>query len=238
MYKGKPIGISSSPLSLLTTPLFSLSGKLRLLREPLVKSRCESQDECLASFVRRRVGREALDYAVDPVVSGIFAGDPEKLSARFAFPVLWELEQRFGSLVRGQLKRNKRSKPTGKHTKRRSVTFKKGLQSLSDAIGASLEDSIRLNSNVNRLLSDSNWRVFWSNDKSGQSGSDKFDALVLALPAYKCSRLHFSENADQPLSFLNEIEHPPLAVQVMGFERSKIKHPLDGWECLCPRLRG
>ena len=66
----------------------------------------------------------------------------------------------------------------------------------------------------------------------------KFDALVLALPAYKCSRLLFSDNADQPLSFLKEIEYPPLAVQVMGFERSKITHPLDGMGMLVPAVEG
>ncbi|AWT60381.1 MAG: Protoporphyrinogen oxidase [Candidatus Moanabacter tarae] len=236
--EGRPVEISSTPLSLLTTPILSLSGKFRLLQEPFIKSGGLSQDESLANFVRRRIGKEALDYAIDPIVSGIFAGDPEKLSARFAFPTLWNLEKKFGSLVGGQLKRIKHSKSTGNRMKRRSVTFKKGIQSLTDAIRASLGDSIRLNSDVNRLLSESNWRVLWSNGKSGSCGSEKFDALVLALPAYKCSRLLFSDNAVQPLSFLKEIEYPPLAVQVMGFERSKIKHPLDGMGMLVPAVEG
>ncbi len=236
--EGSPVEVSSTLLSLVTTPILSLSGKFRLLQEPFIKSEDESQDESLANFVRRRIGKEALDYAIDPIVSGIFAGDPEKLSARFAFPTLWNLEKKFGSLVRGQLKRIKHSKATGKRMKRRSVTFKKGIQSLTDAIGTSLGDSIRLNSDVNHLLSDSNWRISWSNGKSGSSGSEKFDALVLALPAYKCSRLLFSDNADQPLSFLKEIEYPPLAVQVMGFERSKITHPLDGMGMLVPAVEG
>ncbi len=235
---GRPIGISSSPLSLLTTPLFSLSGKFRIIREPFVRSRSESNDECLANFIRRRVGQEALDYAVDPVVSGIYAGDPERLSARYAFPTLWELEQKYGSLTKGQLKRAKESKSSGKPTKRRSVSFKKGLQSLTDALGFSLDDSICLNSTVTRLLSESGWRVFWSTQDSPNPDSESFDAVVLALPAFNSARLCFSKNSNQPLSFLNEIEYPPLAVQVMGFERSKIDHPLDGLGMLVPSAEG
>ncbi|MFM8790228.1 MAG: protoporphyrinogen oxidase, partial [Chthoniobacterales bacterium] len=100
--KGRPLALPLGPTSALTTPLFSLAGKLRVLAEPFV-GRGAADDESLASFVARRLGPEALDYAVEPFVAGIYAGDPEKLSARWAFPKLWNLEREQGSLIRGAL---------------------------------------------------------------------------------------------------------------------------------------
>jgi oxygen-dependent protoporphyrinogen oxidase len=90
-----------SPPAMLRTRLFSIPAKLRVLLEPLVRPRGGHEDESVASFVRRRLGREVLDYAVDPFISGIFAGDPESLSMAHAFPRVHALEREHGSLSKG-----------------------------------------------------------------------------------------------------------------------------------------
>ena len=100
---GKPLCLPLSPGTFLTTPLFSLRAKLRLLREPFIGRSPADADESLGDFVCRRIGREFLDYAINPFVAGVYAGDPEKLSVRHSFPKLHALEQKYGSLIRGQV---------------------------------------------------------------------------------------------------------------------------------------
>jgi oxygen-dependent protoporphyrinogen oxidase len=89
---GKLVNLPMSPLAFLKTPLFSASAKIRLLKEPFISKSNSDVDESLADFVRRRIGEEFLDYAINPFVAGVYAGDPEELSVRSSFPKLLELE--------------------------------------------------------------------------------------------------------------------------------------------------
>jgi len=107
---GKPIVVPSSPMAMLQSPLFSVAGKLRVLAEPFVARRTAGGDESVAAFVRRRLGTEPLTWAVDPFVSGVYAGDPEQLSVRHAFPRLAALEREHGSLLRGMIAGARRSR--------------------------------------------------------------------------------------------------------------------------------
>ncbi len=99
---GRLVPMPSSPPAFFKSPLFGLGTKLRLLREPFVPPN-RGGDESIADFVRRRLGREMLDYAVGPFVSGVYAGDPEKLSVRHAVKKIHALEANHGSLIRGAL---------------------------------------------------------------------------------------------------------------------------------------
>ncbi|MEA2069039.1 MAG: protoporphyrinogen oxidase, partial [Verrucomicrobiota bacterium] len=96
---GRPIALPVSPPAFIKSKAFSAKAKLRLLREPFISSKSNEQ-ESLADFVVRRLGREFLDYAINPFVSGVYAGDPEKLATIHAFPKLYELEQEYGSLIK------------------------------------------------------------------------------------------------------------------------------------------
>src|SRR5579864_1270015 len=100
---GVPLALPLSPPAFLSTPLFSLRAKLRLLREPFIAKAPKEKEESVAEFVRRRLGREFLDYAIDPFVSGVYAGDADQLSVVHAFAKLYALEQRYGSLILGQI---------------------------------------------------------------------------------------------------------------------------------------
>ncbi|HEX7183363.1 MAG TPA: protoporphyrinogen oxidase, partial [Thermoanaerobaculia bacterium] len=104
---GRLHALPSGPPGFLKTPLFSLGAKLRLLREPWIGKPTGEPEETIAAFVRRRLGQEFLDYAVGPFVSGVYAGDPERLSVRWAVPRIHALERDHGSLIRGAFARRK-----------------------------------------------------------------------------------------------------------------------------------
>src|SRR5262245_24722312 len=120
---GRLVPLPAGPGGFLTTPLFPLSAKLRLLREPWIGKPADGVEESIARFVRRRLGQAFLDYAVGPFVSGVYAGDPERLSVRWAVPKIWALEERHGSLIRGALARHKGPAPGGA-----MISFRHGLE--------------------------------------------------------------------------------------------------------------
>jgi oxygen-dependent protoporphyrinogen oxidase len=136
---------------LLTSSFFSLKAKLRLLKEPFVKASEADKDESLAEFVERRFGKEVLDYAINPFVAGVYAGDPESLSVRHAFPKLHALEQRYGSILKGQIQSRKEARRKGEMLKSqaRLFSFDAGMQVLTDRLtrcrgrtsGPAMEDS-------------------------------------------------------------------------------------------------
>ncbi|MEX0983395.1 MAG: protoporphyrinogen oxidase [Bacteroidales bacterium] len=132
---GKWHPLPSGLRSAIATPLFSWYDKFRILAEPF-RRRGTDPYETVAQLVRRRMGKSYLDYAVDPFISGIYAGDPDRLVTQFALPKLYRLEQEYGSFIRGAAK--KRKEPKDELTKRATrevFSVKGGLQGLTDAIG-------------------------------------------------------------------------------------------------------
>ncbi|HEY2124170.1 MAG TPA: protoporphyrinogen oxidase, partial [Chthoniobacterales bacterium] len=139
---GRLIKMPESPLRFLMTPLFSPAAKLRLLMEPFIPPSDPAREESVAEFVRRRLGQEFLDYAIDALVGGIYAGDPEKLSVPQAFPKLYALEQKYGSLIKGQIlgPRDRRKSNEVAKSNARKLSFDEGLQVLPDTLRAQLVD--------------------------------------------------------------------------------------------------
>src|SRR5262245_38635365 len=146
----RPLEVPARPLAILTTPLFSARAKLRLLREPFVRRRLDGVEESGAEFVVRRLGREFLDRAVDPMVAGIYAGDPHALSVVHAFPRIKALEDDHGSLIRGQIfgARARRRRSEVAKDRARMFSFDEGLQVLPDALAARLGDAVALSAPV------------------------------------------------------------------------------------------
>ena len=149
----KPVAMPSSPLGFLTTELFSARAKFAVLREPFVPARRDDADESVADFVTRRLNREFLDRAVDALVAGIYAGEPQRLSVRHALPRLFEQEQKYGSLIRGQIFGARDRKKSGEvaRSKARMFSFDEGLQVLTDALAAQLGAALKLNTPVTKL---------------------------------------------------------------------------------------
>lgn len=224
---GEPKSAPASPSKLLTTDLFGSASKLRLLREPFIPASDPAVEESVADFIRRRLGNELLEYAMEPFVAGVHAGDAERLSVRHAFPRLYEMEQASGSIIKGQIDMKRSSAASAVET-HRMFSFEQGLGQLPNAIGHALGDRIRTGRPVRRIeRRDSKWKV-------GESDEDRsFDAVIYAAP------LHALSDIDLPggpsVAPLTGVTYAPLSVIALGFRREHVLHPLDGFGMLLPR---
>jgi len=234
---GRPVSLPASPLKFFGTELFSLGAKLRLLREPFVGRAPADREESVAQFVLRRLGQEWLDYAINPMIAGIYAGDPARLSVTHGFPKLQALEQRYGSLILGQILGAKERKRRGEVSKQeaKKVSFDEGLQVLTDTLRARLGAAVRLEAPVLGLAqADGVWRV--TVRLGGGETSITHAAVLLAAPAYKLADIQFETAAGLSLRPLREIYYPPVASVVLGFRREDVPHPLDGFGMLVPAI--
>lgn len=231
---GRPIMVPLSPAGLLTSPLFSLGARLRVLTELLTRPRVRTTDVNLAAFVASHFGREIVDYGLNPFVSGVYAGDPEKLSARYAFPNLWQLERTHGSLLRGfkaqAATRRARGDATGVAP---IISFRRGLQTLPHALAAALPPgAVQTDATVTSLIPGQPWKLIWT--RADQVHTAEFDAVVLALPAGPLAQLVFSTLGERSLASLDHLPHPPVSSLFLGFKRDQVTHPLDGFGVLVP----
>ena len=227
----RPVKLPRSPLAFLTTPLFSYRAKARLLAEPFIRRAPADVEESLAKFVRRRLGREFLDYAINPFVAGVYSGAPEHLSVREAFPKLHALEQRYGSLILGQVLGARERKRSGNVSKQNApkFSFDQGLGTLTDALGQRLKEQIRTGQAIGKLIKQNGT---WS---LGQDG--EHSGVLLALPAFRLAEMRVScESKPISLSMLAGIQYAPVASVVLGFRRKDVKHPLDGFGALNPEV--
>jgi protoporphyrinogen/coproporphyrinogen III oxidase len=235
----KPVALPSSPVGFLTTPLFSLGAKLRLLQEPFLPPSPPDVEESLAQFVLRRLGREFLDYAINPFVAGVYAGNPEQISVREAFPKLLALEQKYGSLIKGQIlgARERRKRAEVSKQSAPKFSFQHGLQELINALTNRLEDSIQPQCPVIRVQSNpAGWRV--TTQVQHQRHEFQHSAVLLAIPAHQLPQLQVVAPQPVDLQGFSQIQYPPVASVVLGFRRQDVPHPLDGFGMLVPQVEG
>ncbi|MFN9120085.1 MAG: protoporphyrinogen oxidase [Gemmatimonas sp.] len=243
---GMPLPFPLTPLAMLGTKLLSFRAKVRVLMEPLIRARRTPDDESVASFVRRRLGHEVLDYAVDPFISGIFAGDAETLSMAHAFPRVAELERECGSLSKGLMaQRRQRASddppPTAHQgamtasppARARLISFVDGMQTLPAALEASLTGTLRLGCPV-RLVHrhESRWTVEAGPD--GAARSRTVDAVVMATPAHVLAAMELPAALRKFAAPIERVEYPPVSTLTLGFRRVDVAHPLDGFGMLIP----
>jgi len=233
LHHGKLTALPLSPVAFLATPLFSAGAKLGLLREPFIIRRDQDADESVADFVRRRIGREFLDYAVNPFVAGVYAGDPERLSVRAAFPRLHELEQKHGSLLRGlllgALQRAADPEKTGNSAA--MFGFRGGMQTLTDAIADRLA-RVELNAEVVKVMRTAGQYTATVRIADLQQ-EYRARAVVFAAPAYVTAQL-VAPFAPDVAAALEQIPYSPVAVAATGYRSDTVAHPLDGFGFLVP----
>jgi oxygen-dependent protoporphyrinogen oxidase len=231
---GRLTALPLSPLAFFSTPLFSAGAKLRLLREPFVGRSAPDAEESVAAFVRRRLGSEFLDYAINPFVAGVYAGDPEKLSIRAAFPRLYELEQKYGSLIRGQLLGARERARNPEQSKRAAtmLSFRHGMQTLTDAIANSLV-RVEFNAEAVALIPGNGTFTVTASSANGPRNIHA-RAVLLATPAAAAAKL-VAPFAPQAAVALAAIPYPPVAVAISAYRRSAIAHALDGFGFLVPQ---
>lgn len=234
--------VPESAVDFFRSSLVSWPGKLRLAAELVVPCRKDGVDETLADFVRRRLGREALDRLVGPMASGIFAGDPETMSLRSCFPRIYELEQQYGGLIRALLllARQKRiERRDGKAVAGAAgpggilTSFAGGIQQLTDGLAQHLEGSLRLGEAVASItplkegfsLRTQGGRVY------------ETEVLISAVPAtVLASQVEFfsAGMADQ----LRQIPYAPLHVACFGYRRESVPKGVDGFGYLAAKGSG
>ncbi len=232
-------GLLAAPLappSLLTTHLFSAGTKWRLLSEILRRTRPPAEDESIAAFVRRKFGDELLRRFVAPFVSGVYAGDPERLSLRAAFPKLHEYEARYGSVLRGTMK----SRPAKGTPRAGLCSFRDGMETLPRAIAARLGNSLLLETRVEGLRhGKANGKPWFEVDVARHNHRETLaaNAVVIATPTNVASQilLSLSDKFAPPFS---QIEYAPVAVVSACYRREQIQRPPDGFGFLVPRDEG
>ena len=228
--------LPGSPLGILTTPLLSTSGKLALLAEPFRrKPRSTPADESVAAFARRRFGKEAADVFIDALVTGIHAGDPERLSVRAAFPRLAACEAEAGSVLRGVLRsqRQKRRGAAGRGEKPappRMWSFREGLRVLVQALAEQSGTSVTTGAPVRRLeRTPAGWTV-------RGDGRDTWpaDAVVLTCPAYEQATI--LADLDPTLAAeLDAIPYNRIAVAALGYRQADVPGVPDGFGYIAPQ---
>jgi oxygen-dependent protoporphyrinogen oxidase len=234
---GRPVSVPGSPTEFLRTDLFSLSAKLRLIREPFVRRSAPEFEESLAAFVVRRLGREFLDYAINPFVAGVYAGDPWKLSVRDAFGKVHALEQRYGSLICGQILGARERKKRGAVSKQNApkVSFKNGLSTLVETLAAELDVELRYGRALQRVEQiDGGWRL--ELESSSHTEIEEHSAVLLTVPAYKLSWVPLLSHTGESFQFLDQIRYAPVSSMVFGFRKDQVQHALDGFGFLVPEV--
>jgi len=232
---GRPIEMPGKPLGFFTTPLFTAKAKLAVLREPFIKPRRDGVEESIGQFVVRRFNQEFLDHAIDALVAGIYAGDPNKLSLPHAFPKLKALEDNYGSMIKGQILGARERKKSSAVAKDRApkFSFDEGLQVLPDTLAKILGDSLKLNSPVTKLTQTADgWRV------KTPSGEQEFDKVIFCGTAYKLAELGIEAAQKIANETFSEIIYPPVASVVLGFKRADVAHPSQGFGMLIPKIEG
>ncbi|MEN9840075.1 MAG: protoporphyrinogen oxidase [Bacteroidota bacterium] len=209
---GKPVPTPSSPLSAITTPLLSFGAKLRILREPWIPKRTSETIESLGDMVRRRLGPEPLENLINPMVGGIYAGNPDDLAVKYAFPKLWKLEQDHGSFIRGAF----RKKAAGPKTE--IISFTRGLQSLPDRLSELLVDRLMFNHPLETLERD---------DSQWIANGQPFDQVILTSPPH-----HWPTSP--VFAKLPPLQYAPVISLSLGFRVEDIGHPIDGFGMLIP----
>jgi len=221
-----------SPGAFIGTRLWSTRGKLRLFGE-LFAGRAD-HEETIAEFVKRRLGQEFLDYAINPFVAGVYAGNPEQLSVRAAFPKLYALEEKYGGLIRGAIKgrRERRRRAETAKQSARMFSFTNGMNTFPAALARALGGDVVLGAAVEGIERDGEgWKVTYA--VNGARMREEASAVVLAAPASQASGLIAGLDAALACS-LEQISYPPVAMVFTGFPASSVKRPLDGFGYLVP----
>ena len=257
--KGKPVRVPEgfmliSPAKVwpvLTSPIFSPFGKLRMGLEYLLPRRKVETDETLASFVKRRFGKEAFDRLIQPLVGGIYTADPEKLSLQATLPRFIEMEKKHRSLIIASRKqaaaRESSSANDGSGARYGLFTApREGISTLFDKLLATIQAKVdvKLGEEVSQV----------SVTESGQfnvtlrSGSQtSFDGVVVALPTFHAARIlgqdvdenarnQHKEEITELTHLLQEIEYSSAAVVVSGHRLADIEHPLDAFGLVIPAI--
>ncbi len=226
---------------ILTTPTISIRGKLRMLMDLVIPRGAPDTDESLASFVRRRLGREALERLVQPLVGGIYTADPAELSLKATLPQFQQMERDHRSLILAGMRQARTSGSTDRHASGARyglfVTLADGMATLPQTLANGLPpDCLRLSTPVRKIckpeLGSALWRVEPLDGPPLEASS-----VIVSTEAYSAARL--LDGVDSELALhLRAIPYASSAVVNIAYRRDQIAHPLDGFGVVVPKIEG
>jgi protoporphyrinogen/coproporphyrinogen III oxidase len=228
--EGMMLAVPTRVLPFLASGLFSWPGKARMALEAVLPRGGPEGDESIASFVRRRFGAEAVERIGEPLMAGIHAGDPERLSMGATFPRLVEVERCHGSLIRGLWK----ARPRGSAPRAAFYSLAGGLGELVEAAASRLPHaSIRLGARV--LTVERRERAFTATLADG--GTITARSVILAVPAYAAVPL-LETLSPEARRLLKTIPFASSATVALGYRREDVAHPLDAHGLIVPGGEG
>ena len=240
MPDGLSLMIPTKFMPFIFSPLFSWPGKIRMGMDLFIPKKKNNDDESLASFVRRRMGKEALQKMAEPMLAGIYASDPELMSINSTFPMFVQTEQKYRSLILGMLARKRKQMnhqikvPMGKQPFSLFMTLKNGLDEMVERL---VEKSTTITFRSGTKVTDLSFaRGVWNltlNDGSSISS----DAVILATPAKIAARL-VEQTAPSLTGLLNQIRYVSTATVSIGYKKEGFPHPLDGFGFVVPQTEG
>lgn len=227
LHGGHLIELPGSPPALLRARVLPLRARLSVLREAFRAATPAPVDESVADLLRRRgIARELIDLLLDPFVGGVYAGDVERLSARWAFPALHGMLAEHGSLVRGAIAgARRRGRGSG------SVSFPEGMGELPRRIADAFGGTIRTRTPVEHVRWSGRWIL------TTAAGPEEADAVVCATPAWALPDL-LGDTAGEAGCELPDVAYNPVAILTLGFRRADVGHSLDGFGALFPTRAG
>ncbi len=240
--RGKPVALPDGMLLIVPTkflpfalsPLISPFGKLRMGMDLIIPAKTDDQDETLADFIRRRLGREALDKIAEPLMSGIYNAEAEKQSIMATFPRFRANEKEYGSLTRGMIAgRRKRAAAQSSNGGRKVANFMSfygGIQELIDALVTQLHGNLRLNALVSTIhnVGEHRYKVQLNDGSSVDA-----DVLFLTTPAFITADL-VQETAPDASEALRTIRYVSTGTLSLAFKKVDIPKPLDGFGLVIP----
>ncbi len=232
---GKLRRVPMSPPAFFMSSLIDGSAKWALVRDILWKSIPPEGDESVAAFVRRKFSAQLLDRLVGPFVSGIYAGDPERLSVRSAFPQLYEAEKVEGSVVRGMLRLAKARK--GPRERPTLLAFREGNETLVRALANNLGPALLTETSVTGISRQNDGSFAIRLQSHGQDEPVSASSLILATPTDVTGAL-LSRLDSSFETLFNSIDYAAVAVVSLGYRKKDVGHSLNGFGFLVPRSAG
>ncbi len=228
--KKKLVRIPSGPGDFITTASLSVFGKIRALFEPFVKPLPAGQDQTVADFARRRFGYEIYKNFINPFVAGIYSGDAANLSTRFGFKLMYELEQKYNSVLKGFMARASERKKANEKLSIFSLTG--GMQTLIEALHAELKEDILLSATVTQVqFTDGNYRVTYEQYKHTNTFTSS--KIVSCLPAHCLPDiLSFADNTFKEACL--HVPYVPVAVLHIAYAKTEIGNRATGFGVLAP----
>ena len=231
--------LPETPQAFFASNLLSLGGRLRILWEPFAAGPPSGTDESLGDFARRRLGREALEKLLDPMVTGIYAGDPDRMSLRSCFPLIHDLERKYGGLIKGMISLKRERSKQGIKSEMSAgpggvlMSFDTGAQALIDVLAERLSEGLHLGVSVDGVRR-RDGKFLLSLSEDGMRGEIDTDILVLAVPAYAAASALASLDP-RMTDALSAIPYSPISVVALGYDKAVLENPLDGFGFLIPR---